>query len=70
MQAVVARCSDDSILLPALFSTVRVTADAKADYFTNFLEKRQVEKIDQRHVLVECNAAIDTGQYTFTFTTL
>lgn len=66
-QTVVARYSADSILLPTLSNTVRATADAKVDYFNHFLEKRPVGTIDQRHILVECNAAIDTGLYTFTF---
>jgi len=66
-QAVVDRYSADSILLPTLSNTVRVTANAKADYFDHFLEKRPVGKIDQRHILVDCNTAIDTGLYTFTF---
>ncbi len=66
-QTVVARYSADSILLPTLSNKVRVTADAKVDYFNHFLEKRPVGTIDQRHILVECNAAIDTGLYTFTF---
>lgn len=64
---VVARYAEDSVLLPTLSNTPRVTAAAKTDYFEHFLEKRPVGTIDQRHVFVECNAAIDTGLYTFTF---
>ncbi len=66
-QTVVARYSSDSILLPTLSNKVRVTADDKIDYFNHFLEKRPVGTIDQQHIIIECNAAIDTGLYTFTF---
>ncbi|MBP6018412.1 MAG: DUF4440 domain-containing protein [Burkholderiaceae bacterium] len=66
-QTVVARYSSDSVLLPTLSNTVRVTADAKVDYFKHFLEKHPVGTIDQRHIIIECNAAIDTGLYTFAF---
>lgn len=66
-QAVVARYSADSILVPTLSNTVRASADAKLDYFEHFLEKRPVGSIDQQHILVDCNTAIDTGLYTFTF---
>lgn len=66
-ETVAALYSQDSVLLPTLSNTPRVTAAAKIDYFNHFLEKRPVGAIDQRHILVECNAAIDTGLYTFTF---
>lgn len=65
--AVVALYSPDSVLLPTLSNTPRLTVEAKTDYFNHFLEKRPVGTIDERHVLTECNAAIDTGLYTFTF---
>jgi uncharacterized protein (TIGR02246 family) len=64
---VVARYSPDSVLLPTLSNTPRLTAAAKVDYFNHFLEKHPVGAIDQRHIFIECNAAIDTGLYTFTF---
>lgn len=66
-QTVVALYSPDSILLPTLSNTVRATADAKLDYFKHFLEKHPVGTIDQRHIFIGCNTAIDTGLYTFTF---
>lgn len=66
-KTVVALYSQDSVLLPTLSNTPRLTAAAKVDYFNHFLEKRPVGAIDQRHTFIECNAAIDTGLYTFTF---
>lgn len=65
--AVVALYSEDSVLLPTLSNTPRLTAASKIDYFEHFMEKHPVGTIDERHVLTECNAAIDTGLYTFTF---
>ncbi|MEO6959644.1 MAG: protein kinase [Burkholderiaceae bacterium] len=66
-ETVAARYSQDSVLLPTLSNTPRLTAAAKVDYFQHFLEKRPVGTIDQRHIFIECNAAIDTGLYTFAF---
>lgn len=66
-KTVVARYSPDSVLLPTLSNTPRVSAEAKIDYFEHFLEKSPVGAIDQQHILVDCNTAIDTGLYTFTF---
>lgn len=64
---VVALYSEDSVLLPTLSNTPRLTAAAKIDYFDHFLEKRPVGSIDERHVFTDCNTAINTGLYTFTF---
>ena len=66
-ETVAALYSPDSVLLPTLSDTPRLTAPAKVDYFQHFLEKRPVGTINQRHVFIECNAAIDTGLYTFAF---
>jgi uncharacterized protein (TIGR02246 family) len=64
---VVARYAQDSVLLPTLSNTPRHTVAEKVDYFEHFMEKRPVGTIDERHVFVDCNTAVDTGLYTFSF---
>ena len=46
-----------SVLLPTLFNTPRLTPAAKEDYFVHFLAKKPVGRID-------CTTAFDTGLYT------
>jgi hypothetical protein len=64
---VVANYDKKSTLLPTLSNTPRLTPEAKREYFTHFLEKKPVGKIDSRMIEIDCNSAIDTGLYTFTF---
>jgi len=56
-----------SLLLPTVSSRPRFTAMDKEDYFHHFLENRPVGAIDSREIEIDCNTAIDTGLYTFTF---
>ena len=56
-----------SVLLPTLSNTPRLTPAAKVDYFTHFLAGKPVGKIDSRTIQIDCNMAFDTGLYTFTF---
>lgn len=64
---VVANYDADSILLPTLSNTPRLTAAEKEDYFVHFLENQPQGRIDQRHIQIGCNTALDAGLYTFTF---
>ena len=59
-----------SVLLPTVSSRPRLTAYDKEDYFHHFLENQPVGHIDSqdsREIEIDCNSAIDTGLYTFTF---
>ena len=66
-EAVVALYRPDAILLPTLSNEVRLTPEARADYFVHFLQDGPVGTIDQREVRVGCDMAVDAGLYTFTF---
>lgn len=56
----------DAVLLPTLSNKPALTNAERIDYFTHFLEKKPVGKIDTRTIRLGCNEAVDTGTYTFT----
>jgi uncharacterized protein (TIGR02246 family) len=64
---VVANYATKSILLPTVSNQPRLTPAEREDYFVHFLEKKPVGKIDSRTIEVDCNTALDSGLYTFTF---
>lgn len=64
---VVKNYAEDSILLPTVSNTPRLTPEAKADYFREFLKNQPSGRIDQRYVKIGCNTELDAGLYTFTF---
>jgi len=64
---VVANYAEHSILLPTVSNKPRTTTDEKEDYFHHFLENRPAGVIDWRSIEIDCNTAIDSGLYTFTF---
>ncbi|HTR57853.1 MAG TPA: DUF4440 domain-containing protein [Casimicrobiaceae bacterium] len=64
---VVANYAAKSILLPTVSNKPRLTAAEKEDYFEHFLEKKPVGQIDFRSIELDCNVAIDSGLYTFTY---
>lgn len=64
---VVANYAPDSVLLPTLSNKVRYSVDEKRDYFNHFLAKAPVGEINERHIQIGCNTALDAGVYTFTF---
>ena len=66
-QKVVANYAEQSILLPTVSNTPRLTPAEKKDYFHHFLEKRPSGSIDMRVIELGCNTAVDAGLYTFTF---
>lgn len=57
----------EAVLLPTVSNQARLTHEERVDYFEHFLKKKPVGKIDARMILIDCNTAIDTGTYTFTF---
>lgn len=64
---VVANYAERSVLLPTLSDTPRLTPEAKADYFEHFLARQPSGTIDQRHIELGCNSAVDSGRYSFRF---
>jgi uncharacterized protein (TIGR02246 family) len=66
---VVANYAERSILLPTLSNRPRLTAAEKEEYFRGFLENGPSAKIDFRMIEIGCNIAVDSGVYTFTFST-
>lgn len=59
--------ADDAVLLPTVSNTPRLTNDARIDYFEHFQAKGPAGRIDERTIRLGCNAALDSGLYTFTF---
>jgi len=64
---VVDNYAPNSILLPTVSNKPRLTAAEKEEYFEHFLVNGPSGKIDLRFVRLGCNAAVDAGLYTFTF---
>lgn len=57
----------DAVLLPTVSNTVRLTDEARKEYFEHFLQKGPKGEINSRTIRIGCNKAIDAGTYTFTF---
>jgi len=66
-QKVVANYAEQSILLPTVSNTPRLTPEEKVDYFHHFLKDRPTGEITLRQIQCGCNMAVDSGLYTFTF---
>ena len=64
---VVANYAEQSILLPTLSNTPRLTRPEKEDYFHHFLENQPSGEIIMRQIQIDCDMAVDTGLYTFHF---
>lgn len=67
---VAANYASTSVLLPTMSSRPRLTVYDKEDYYRHFLENQPVGHIDSqdsREIEIDCNTAIDTGLYSFTF---
>ena len=64
---VVANYAVKSVLLPTVSNTPQLTPAQKEEYFVSSLKNKPVGKIDSRTIQIDCNTAIDTGLYTFTF---
>ena len=63
---VVANYAEQSVLLPTVSNTPRLTPAEKEDYFHHFLENLPSGVINSRTIMINCNTAVDTGLYTFT----
>ncbi|MEA5571072.1 SgcJ/EcaC family oxidoreductase [Calothrix sp. UHCC 0171] len=66
---VVSNYAKNAILLPTLSNHWRTSSTEIREYFVKFLENHPIGKIDNRIIKLNCNSVIDTGFYTFTFTT-
>lgn len=62
---VVANYAEQSILLPTVSNTPRLTPAEKEDYFTLFLQSRPSGTIDLRQIEISGDIAVDSGLYTF-----
>lgn len=61
------RYAVDSILLPTVSNTPRLTPESKKNYFKDFPQNKPQGRIDSRTIQIGCNSAFDAGLYTFTF---
>lgn len=66
-QQVVARYADRSLLLPTLSPIARYSAEQKVDYFAHFLPLGPRGRIVNRQIHTDCDSAVDSGEYVFTF---
>ncbi|MBU5412445.1 DUF4440 domain-containing protein [Serratia ureilytica] len=57
----------DAVLLPTLSNKIRVSDSERIDYFNYFLKRKPVGKVNNRKILLGCDSAVDTGDYTFIF---
>ncbi|MEM8778009.1 MAG: SgcJ/EcaC family oxidoreductase [Cyanobacteria bacterium P01_G01_bin.49] len=63
---VVANYASDAILLPTVSKKPRTNYTEIREYFVDFLKHKPHGVIDFRVIKIGCNAASDTGLYTFT----
>ncbi len=63
---VVANYAEDSILLPTVSNTPRLTPAEKEDYFVHFLKSQPSGEINLRQIQMSGDLAVDSGLYTFT----
>jgi uncharacterized protein (TIGR02246 family) len=59
--------SKSAVLLPTVSDKPRTDHGAIEDYFTHFLAKSPVGKIDERSIKIGCDTVQDMGLYTFQF---
>lgn len=63
---VVANYAEQSILLPTISNTPRLTPAEKEDYFVQFLQSQPSGVIDLSQIEISGEIAVDSGVYTFT----
>lgn len=63
---VVANYAEQSILLPTVSNTPRLTPAEKEDYFVQFLQSQPSGVIDLSQIEISGDIAVDSGVYTFT----
>lgn len=66
-EAVVDLYAERSILLPTKSAINRITREGKIAYFTKFQADKPSGKIDTSMKFLDCNVAINAGDYTFTY---
>jgi uncharacterized protein (TIGR02246 family) len=64
---VVATYAGKSVLLAAGSSTPHLTPKEKIAYYTQFLERKPVVRIDSRQIDIDGDSALDAGTYTVKF---
>lgn len=63
---VVANYAEQSILLPTISNTPRLTPAEKEDYFVQFLQSQPSGVIELSQIEISGDIAVDSGVYTFT----
>ena len=63
---VVANYAEQSILLPTVSNTPRLTPAEKEDYFVQFLQSQPSGVIELSQIEISGDIAVDSGVYTFT----
>jgi len=63
---VVANYAEQSILLPTVSNTPRLTPAEKEDYFVQFLHSQPSGVIELSQIEISGDIAVDSGVYTFT----
>ncbi|OOZ35839.1 DUF4440 domain-containing protein [Solemya velesiana gill symbiont] len=58
---------NNAILLPVDSNEIRHNHKEIEDYFVHFLAKEPVGKIDEAHIRIYDQTAINSGNYTYTF---
>src|SRR5687767_11567059 len=67
-EEVVKQYAADAILLPTVSNKVRRNHAELKDYFEHFLELKPVGKINEPHIRIYGDLAINSGVYSFTLT--
>ncbi len=67
--AVMKLYADNAVLLPTLSPVIRTTVQARKDYFDEFTAKKNLKGVlDEQHIQLFGDTAINSGLYTFTYT--
>lgn len=66
-EAVVDLYAERSILLPTKSAINRITREGKIAYFTTFQADKPSGRIDTSMKFLDCNVAINAGNYSFTY---
>ncbi|MDE1166576.1 MAG: SgcJ/EcaC family oxidoreductase [Pseudomonas sp.] len=59
--------AEGSILLPTVSNSLRISPEEKRDYFKHFMANAPRGNIVTRHIQTDCNTALDSGIYEFSF---
>jgi uncharacterized protein (TIGR02246 family) len=64
-KAVMPLYAENAVLLPTLLGEVCATTESRRGYFDHFTAKRPQGSVDESHVRIYGNIAINSGHYTF-----